>query len=127
MTYELISVPSSKHKGAVSRCTKWKVFTEEGEDKNVIKRNVPGKVAFPRGEELSLREKKPLGVSSRVLHLPLGAGEGPCGRLTGADRKIPDLLKLHFWGRLKLQLDYVSPLVWGLGLRDAILGLWFSF
>jgi len=39
-------------------------------------------------------------------------GEDPGDRLIGADggKKIPDWLRSHFWGRLKLQVDWIlSP------------------
>ena len=52
-------------------------------------------------------------------HLSLGDGEDPGDRLIGADRKffLTDQLSLHFWRRLKLQLECVE---------SPDLGTWFK-
>lgn len=55
-------------------------------------------------------------------------GEGPVvDSLSLLEKLLTDELRLHFWGRSKLQLDYVVSPSFETGLSDTILGLWFSF
>ena len=80
-------------------CTKWKVFMEGGARKlPAEEKDFPGEAAFPWGANHGV-------LSDRWPHFPLGGGDGPFGRLTGACWKIPDWpVEITFLGQVETAL-----------------------
>ena len=86
------SIPSSKEKGVLRSCTKWKVLIGKkvGQKKLLAKGN-DCSGGFPLG-------KRARSLSYRLLHLILGM-EKACGA-DSLDVKIPDwAVKTTFWRR----------------------------
>ena len=135
MIPESNSIPMNNWKGNLRSCRKWTIF----KGRRVIPRvHLVGggrggeRIVFRTGHLFQGKGMASV-LSCRLPLLPPGDGEGPHDWLPywSLTRKFqPGRLRLHFWERLKLQVDQALNLglvSWAFSTSDAILGLWFSF